>query len=170
MATKPKPPTITTVAQANSALERLGEVERELEHRRLALKDQVAELAALAARGSAPMEVEAAALRNALEAFAEQNRRTLIADKNIGTAKLDAGEIGWAQNPLTVEAPEDKVELKSTIDWLLAKKWKRFLRTKHELDKAALKKEPDVAAKVPGVRLIEPVVFVCRPVSGEVRR
>lgn len=169
MAAKAKPLTIRTLDEANDALIRLGEVERELEHRDLALKDEVNRLHAAARAGAAPAETLQATLLNALQDFANANRTLITGGANIGVRSLPAGEIGWRVGRARVELPEDKAELKKLLALLVAEH-PRFVRTKHEVNKQVLKAEPDLARTLPGVRVTEgDAEFVCAPLTGEVR-
>lgn len=86
-------------------------------------------------------------LLDGIATWCEANREALTSGGKIKSAQLVTGEIGWRQRPPSVTVRgADKV-----IDVLHKLGLGRFVRTKDEIDKEAILKEPKAVAAVPGV-------------------
>ena len=137
--------------QANAALAEIGEARRKLTVIQAAMEEAVTDVTAKAEAEAQPLHRQIEALTRGLQVFAEANRDLLTDQGKRKTAVLGAGELGWRTRPPSVRVGN----LKSAIGWLISEGGEllRFIRTKHELDKEAMLKEPEAAKAVPGITI-----------------
>jgi phage host-nuclease inhibitor protein Gam len=99
-----------------------------------------------------------------LKIWAEANRKTLTRDGRTKTVELGAGKIAWRILPprVTIRGVED------VLAHLRLNKLVGFIRTKEEIDKEAMLKDPRTAREIPGVSIgSEGEEFVVEPAGLE---
>lgn len=94
-----------------------------------------------------------------LSTYAKAHRDELTEGLKLKTVKLLTGILQWSLKPPRVEIADEELTLKS----LKSLKLNRFIRTIEELDKQAMKKEPDIAKTVKGVLFIKSEKFMIIP-------
>ena len=135
--------------EAASTVTTIGELQR----RRARLEaDMNDELAAIKER----FELDARPLGEAIEQkieglkiWAEANRTALTGGDKTKTVDLGTGLLRWRMRPPAVRI--SKVE--EVLDRLRRLGLQRFIRTKEEVDKEAMSREPDTAREVAGVSI-----------------
>jgi phage host-nuclease inhibitor protein Gam len=162
---KPELPVPQTLAEAEALLYRIGLTERSVAVLESEMNGMLASIKDGFEKRAAPLVESIEADVAALHAWAEANRSTLL-DAGKKTAQIATGEIGWRRTPPAVRISG----VKAVIAALKTLGLKRFIRVKEEIDKDAMKKEPDVAAAVPGVKLTQQEEFWIKPFGSEIER
>jgi phage host-nuclease inhibitor protein Gam len=155
-----------TEADAAAELARLGEAQRALGSIQAALDETVAAAKAAAEDLAAPHRAVVETATYGLEIWAVANRQTLTKG-NGKTIALATGELRWRTNPPSVALRGTTAA--KLIDVIRELALPRFLRTKVELDKEALLREPDVASTLPGVSIEQAEAFEAIPAGLALR-
>lgn len=151
------------LAEAETFLARLGEIERDRALAQAALDETVAKAQEGAGIKLAPLNAEADELTRGLQLWAEANRAKLTNEGRTKTVRLASGEIAWRTRPPSVRL--SKVEMVIEAIKRLGKV--QFLRTKEEVNKEAMLAEPDVARTIAGVTIAsEGEDFVVTPAGA----
>ncbi|WP_439547822.1 host-nuclease inhibitor Gam family protein [Falsiroseomonas sp.] len=134
--------------EADAFVQRIGDAQR----RALVLKAALDEtIAAAKKRAEAEAATIAQQIQDAtrgLQIWADANRTRLTREGATKTVRMPSGEIAWRMRPASISIKEAE----KVLEALLAdKKLGRFVRTKHEIDKEALLKEPVAAAAIDGI-------------------
>lgn len=135
--------------QAEAALARLGAIQRSLAVIAAAMEERVAGEKRLGEAEAKPLVTEAEALTQGLRLWAEANRHALTDGGKSKTVRLATGEVSWRTRPPRVVI-RDAAAVLEALDQL---QLHRFVRTKVEVDKEAMLREPGVARQVPGVSI-----------------
>lgn len=135
--------------QAEAALARLGTIQRELAVVQAAMEERVAGEKKLGEAEAKPLLAEAERLTQGLRLWAEAHRHALTDGGRTKTAKLATGEVSWRTRPPRVVIRDAAAVLEALAQLQLH----RFVRTKAEVDKEAMLREPGVARQVPGVSI-----------------
>lgn len=135
--------------QADAMIRRMGDLARDRLIIQAALDEQIAALRASAEAEAGPIATEIANLHAAVQAWAEANRDELTRGGRVKTHKMPSGEVSWRLLP-----PSVRITSPAAVMALLEKMGlERFLRRKVEIDRDAMKAEPDAARAVPGVSI-----------------
>lgn len=125
----------------------LGDAQRE-EQRLLAnMNDQVAAAAAQYQPGIDAARERQAELMDAIQTWCEANRLDLTQGGRVKSAQLVTGEVQWRQRPPSVTVRKVEQVLAALHQLGLG----RFVRSKDEVDKEAILKEPQAVKGVPGI-------------------
>lgn len=135
--------------EAQQSLSRYGLLQREIGRIQADLDDKVAALKEEAEAKSNPLQVESMTIVEGLRIWAEANRSALTDGGRVKFADLGTGKISWRFRPAKVSIRGADV----IIDTLRSFGLGRFIRTKEEVDKEAMLREPDLARSVPGVSI-----------------
>ena len=158
-----KTPALAMVApgsadQADTMVRRVGELVREKVLIQAALDEGIARLRTEAEAEAAPLSAEIANLTSAVQAWAEANRDDLTRGGRVKTHRMPSGEIAWRHLP-----PSVRITSPATVLELLQQMGlQRFVREKREIDREALKADPDTARTRPSA--------TSRPSSSKRRR
>ncbi len=135
--------------EATTAVGRIGELQREIARTQADLSDEVARIKASAERAVAPLREEVEALTEGVRIWAEAHRMKLTDGGKVKYAGLATGRILWRLRPprVSVRGVEAVLEALKTMGL------GRFIRVTEELDKDALRREPEVADTVPGISI-----------------
>ncbi len=144
----PATPAAQTQQEAEAMVLRIGDIQRELRRREADLGDALARAKASAEETALPLKHELAATQDAVQTWAEANRKLLTRDGKTKTVELATGKVSWRLRPPSVRLRG----IDQVLEFILGQpSLKRFLRVKREVDKEALAKEPDIASSIPGV-------------------
>lgn len=154
-----------TMAQVQSDIRKIGDLQRE--HGRISadLNDQVAKLTEAAAPGLKDLQDQMTALQKGVQIYCEANREELCGKGK--TANLVTGEVQWRQRPPSVKV----TGVEAVIAWLKTADMSSFIRSKDEINKEAMLNEQEKAKAVPGVTIVtgvEDFVIVPFEVDTEV--
>lgn len=150
--------------EAAQFLAQIGAEQRATEKIRLGLNAKVDELKTKAMADDEPHQTKVLQLVEGLFAFAEAHRDQLTDGGKRKTVEVPTGTFGWRMTPPAVKLRDVEAILES----LKSLKLKRFIRTKEEVDKEAMLKEPDVAKTVKGVSISQHEDFVAKPAELDV--
>lgn len=100
-----------------------------------------------------------ARLTQGLEVWAAANRAALTDNGKTKTAELATGELRWRMTPPAVSLRN----VVAIIAALKKKRLKRFIRVKEEVDKEAIRKEPEAVKAIAGITIDQHEEFVVVP-------
>ncbi len=106
-----------------------------------------------------PLETEIQALQQGVQAWCEPNRNRLTQDGKVKFHDFPAGTVKWRMRP-------PKVTLKSiemALEALLQRGLDRFVRTRQEVNKDAIRDDPDAVLGVPGIKVEQGEDFIVEP-------
>ena len=136
-----------TAEQADAMIRRMGEIARDRLIIQAALDEGIAGLKASAEAEAAPLSAEMANLHAAVQAWAEANRDELTRGGRVKTCRMPSGELSWRMLPPSVRISTPAAVIKLLEGMGL----EQFLRRKVEVDREAMKADPEAARQVPGV-------------------
>ncbi len=157
-------PVPKSLNEAAQFLAQIGEEQRATSEIQLGLNAKVDELKAKAMVDDKPHQEKISQLVEGLFAFAEAHRDELTNGGKRKTVEVPTGTFGWRMTPPSVKLRD----VESILESLKALKLKRFIRTKEEVDKEAMLKEPETAKTVKGVSISQHEEFVAKPAVLEV--
>lgn len=150
--------------EAAKFVAKIAKAQRSIEAIKSDLNAEVDKLKTRAVAEAGPHSQKIEDLLEGLFAFAETNRDQLTKSGKVKSVKLETGIFGWRTTPPAVTLRN----IKSIIKSLRSLKLGRFIRTKEEVDKEAMLKEPEVAKTVKGVSIGQYEEFFVRPEEIEV--
>ena len=168
MATRIKTPaaaTPQTIAEVQSDIRKIGDLQRQ--HARVSadLNDKIAKLTEEAAPNLEALSKQLISLQKGVQTYCEANREELCGKGK--TANLVTGEVQWRQRPPSVKVTGTD----AVLAWLKKMGLDRFIRTKEEVNKEAMLNEQEAAKDVPGITIqtgVEDFVIVPFEVDTEV--
>lgn len=141
-------PVPQSAAEADEHIRIIGECQRHLSAIETAQAETVARTKAGFAEQAAPYEHEIRVRSEGLQTWCEAHRAELTKDGS-KTVRFAAGEVCWRLRPASVTLSG----VKEILGRIQALGLDRFLRTKVEIDKEAMLKEPEAAAAIAGVSI-----------------
>lgn len=135
--------------EAASAVRVVGELNRDIARIRADMNDELAAIKERFEAAAAPLSARVEAVTEGLKMWAEANRSALTGGDKTKTVDLGTGEIKWRLRPPSVRLRGEEL----VIETLRTLGLGRFIRVKEEVNKEALKAEPDVARTVTGVSI-----------------
>lgn len=141
------------------AVARVGSLQRKINEAVNRAEEAIAQIKeALSAEIAGPTrELEDAAL--GIQAYAESNRNELTDGGKTKTVRLPTGSVLWRMTPPRTVLKKVEEVLARIEELGLT----RFIRTKKEVDKEQLLKEPLVAEGIKGVTIVQNEEFVIKP-------
>jgi phage host-nuclease inhibitor protein Gam len=142
-------PVPQTKDEAARWVREIGDNNREIARIEADMNDAIAQLREDAGEKATPLIERTKLLTEGLRTWCEANRAMLTDGMKRKWADLGAGKIEWRTSPpkVTIKGVEAVLTAIKTLG--LA----QFLRTKEEIDKEAMLREPDKARLVPGVSI-----------------
>ena len=142
----------------------VGKNKRKLDTIRIKLNERVEQLKAQAVTDGLPHQEEIDRLFEGIYIFAESHRDELTEKGKKKTVNLPTGDILWRLTPPAVSLKN----VKRIIGLCKSCRLKRFIRTKEEVDKEAMLKEPEKAKEIKGVTISQKEEFVVKPSEIEI--
>jgi len=152
-----------TRLEAEALMADIGRLLREIHVTTLGFDERVSALNAERARALDPLGTSLSAQTERLRLWAEANREQLL-EKGSKTFRLATGEIAWRMDPKSVRITGEP----DVIATLQRLGLTAFLRTKVEIDKEAILKEPEKAAGIAGISIKQGEQLVLRPDQTEI--
>lgn len=142
-------PVPQTRTEAVAVVTTIGELGREIARLEADMNDELAATKERFERAAAPKKQALEEKTEGLKIWAEANRTALTGGDKTKTVNLGTGVLKWRQRPpsVTLRGVEAIIERLKTLSLT------RFLRTKEEVDKEAMQREPEVARTVAGVSI-----------------
>jgi len=130
----------------------IGEMQREINLINAALTKKVQELTKQAQARSKPHEETFQLLFEGLYAFAQSRRNELTEEEKKKSVDLPTGVFGWRLRPASVKLKGSEDEIVAKLELLGLD---RFVRIAKQVSKEAMLKEPQVAATVSGIEILQ---------------
>lgn len=160
-------PVPTSRAGADAALGRIGELQRQLDAINGHLSEEVARQKARCAEAAAPIAEEIRELFEGLHVWAEGARAELLEDGRKSVA-MSQGTIGWRLGMPTVKVARGQHD--AVVATLGRLGLGDLIRTRQELDKDAVLRDPDLVRDVPGLAVEQVEQFFAKPLDLEVEQ
>ncbi len=135
--------------EAARFIREIGDNNREIARIEADMNDAIAELKEEAGERASPLTERTKLLTEGLRTWCEANRAALTDNMKRKWADLGAGKIEWRSAPPKVTIKGVEIVLAAIKTLGLG----QFVRTKEEIDKEAMLREPDKARLVPGVAI-----------------
>ncbi len=135
-------------AEANDSIARIGKIDREMKRLEADRDDELARIKDAYGQRLKPLKEEREALIAGLETWAAGHRRQLLKHGR-KSVRFPAGEFGWRLRPPRVTI-SSKVDV---IAELQARGLERFIRVIRQVNREAIREEPQAVADVPGIRV-----------------
>lgn len=135
--------------EAAATVTTIGELNRQVARLEADMNDELASIKEGYEAKAAPVRLALTEKTEGLKIWAEANRTVLTGGDKSKTVDLGTGVLKWRLRPPAVRL----IGLEAIIDRLKTLGLNRFLRTKEEVDKEAMQREPDVARTVAGVSI-----------------
>ena len=148
-ARKPAPTKVRTPDQAAAVVGRIGGAQVQLSRLKASLEVTVAQANLAYETAAAPLRAAIEADTELLRGYFDANRSTLLTGTKKSVA-LSTGMIGVKKTTAKLVVADTDALLKLLEE---DRKLRRFIRTKSEVDRAALLAEPKVAVTIPGVTI-----------------
>jgi phage host-nuclease inhibitor protein Gam len=161
----PQIPAPATLAEAEGLLAEIGSDQRQVEALETRMNEQLARIKAEFEASAAPINEAIEARFASLQAWAEAHKQTLL-DRSRKTAKIATGELGWRTSPPAVRI----TGVPAVLEALKQLRLKRFIRVKEEVDKEAIRKDPDAVKNVKGISITQQEEFWIKPFASEIER
>jgi len=153
-------PDIENEEKAIRALNRVGQIQREMTRIEAEFNERIATLKAEAAAEIRPLKEEINGLVEALYAFAKAHRKELARGKTI---KLPTGTLAWRRTPPSVRIRNVKEAIKTLRErgfgWLIKRE------VVEKIDKEAILRDAQLVESVPGISITQREEFVVKPSS-----
>jgi phage host-nuclease inhibitor protein Gam len=149
---------------AAEMLAAIGADQRELDRIAADMNGELSRIKTDAEAKAKPIQERIVASTEGLKVWAEANRDALTDGGKVKTADLGTGKIAWRVRPpsVTLRGVDDILARLKALDLT------RFIRTKSEVDKEAMLKEPEVARQVAGVSIgSEGEDFIVEPFAAQ---
>lgn len=142
-------PTVTTLEEADATLARIAARKRELALLDLSLKEDVDALKLKCAEASEPIKQDIEALEQSLVRFGESKKAELFMKKR--SRDLTFGVIGFRAS--SAVRPMKRTTWEQVLGFVQDAGMPECIRTKHEIDKEALRQLPPEKLAAVGCRL-----------------
>jgi phage host-nuclease inhibitor protein Gam len=150
-----------TIQEADLSVSEIASLRQTISESELGEETQIERIRKEGATFRRPLQEQLAELERGVQAFAEGHRDDLTQGGRTKSVKLTSGELQWRMTPPELVV-SSKVKVATIIATLKRRGLARFVRVKEELDKQALKKEPDVIGTVRGLRLDQHEEFIIK--------
>ena len=143
-------PTPQNLDQANDAIFRIGDYDRQIAFLDIGLKDALAKVKESFEKQSQPLAKLREMEVSGVVTWCEAHRAFLTQNGKIKTASFPAGKVSWRLRPPSCKLPREQSGM---ITWLKDHGLNRFIRVIEEVSKEALLAEPEAASNIPGVKI-----------------
>jgi phage host-nuclease inhibitor protein Gam len=145
--------------EAVEFLSAIGRGQRERERIQASMNDELSAIRTKYESQALPHTQDIRLRLEGLHVWAEAHKDALTEGGKTKTASLASGEIKWRLRPKSVNV--SKIE--TVLESLKLLKLTRFIRTKEEIDKEKILKEPEAVAGVVGLKISQTEDFVVEP-------
>ena len=150
--------------EVNEAIAKLGRLQRDRVRIETVMNDEIATVKAKHDAEAKPLGDEIAELTKGLHLWCEANRASITQDGKVKFHEFATGVVKWRMRPPSIAIRGADAVL-STLKKLGLS---RFIRTKEEVDKEAMLKEPEIAKQVGGVTISQKEDFVVVPHESQI--
>jgi len=150
--------------EVNAAIAELGRLQRERQRIETVMNDTMAEVKARHDAEAKPHGERISELTKGLSLWCEANRAQLTQEGKVKFHDFATGQVKWRLRPPSIAIRG----MEAVMGYLKQCGLDRFLRTKQEVDKEALLREPDTAKAIPGVTVSQREDFVVVPHESQI--
>jgi len=161
----PEIPVPQTLAEAEDVLGRIGQLQRQVQVLEAQMNESLAEIKGAHEALAAPLVEGIEKDFMALQAWAEANRSTLLARDRKST-RVATGELGWRRTPPAVRI----TKLAAVVAALKKLGLGRYVRVKEEVDKEAIRREPEPVESIKGISITQQEEFWVKPFESQIER
>lgn len=158
-------PVPTTTPEAEALLFTIGEAQRQVAAIEVRMNEVLATARADFEAEAQPINTQIEQDFAALHVWAEAHKEALLIGK-LKTARLATGEVSWRTSPPSVRV----TKVDDVIKRLRALALDRFVRTKEEIDKEAVLREPDAVEAIKGIEISQKEEFVAKPHQSTIEK
>ena len=155
--------TFSNQLEVNEAIATIGAAQRQRDAIETAMNDELATVRARYEEQALPHAAVIKDLGHAVQAWCEGNRVDLTKGGR-KTAKFAAGEVSWRMRPPSVSIRGQGIVLEALKKLGLD----RFIRTKEEVDKEAMLREPSAVEDIKGISISQGEDFVIKPFETQI--
>lgn len=148
----------------NAAIAEIGRLQRDRARIEADMNDRMAVVKADHDASAKPMGERISELAKGVQLWCEANRAQLTGEGKVKFHDFATGQVKWRMRPPSIAVRGVDAVL-STLKKLGLE---RFVRTKQEIDKEALLREPDVARDIGGVSISQREDFVVVPHESQI--
>lgn len=148
----------------NAAIAELGRLQRERERIQADMNDRMAAVKADHDAVAKPHGERISELAKGVQLWCEANRAQLTQDGKVKFHDFATGQVKWRLRPPSIAVRGAEAVLSTLKNLGL----QRFVRTKEEVDKEAMLREPEVARGVGGVSISQREDFVVVPHESQI--
>ncbi len=153
-----------SLRDAANFIARIGELQRQVRTIELETNERIENIKAEAADRAEPLIRGIKELRDSVYFFAATHEDELTLQGKRRTIDVSAGTLGWRTTPPAVRITNTKEVLAALNSLGL----RQFIRTREEIDKQAMLKDPQTASQVPGVSISQREEFVIVPAETDI--
>lgn len=150
--------------EVDAAIAEIGHAQRERVRIEAAMNDELAAVKARYEAEAAPHAAVIATFSEGVRIWCEAHRDELTRDGRIKTHKFAAGEVSWRMRPPRVLVRAEGIVLEALKRLGLL----RFIRTKEEIDREAILREPHAVAGIKGLTVSQGEDFVIKPFETQI--
>ena len=158
---------------ARETIRTIGDKGREAERLKAEMNDQIAELQERYGALVSPIGEEIEALKEGLATYCEANRDRLTKGGKTKTAEFATGKVSWRLKPARVTVTPRSAGLETPeqmIDRLKSLGFQRFVRTKEEYNKEAMREDAENARGIAGISVgSDGEDFIVEPFETELK-
>lgn len=156
--------TFSNEHEVDAAIAEIGKAQRERQMLETAMNAEIAQVKDRYETAALPFAAVISRLGEAVRIWCEANRVTLTKEGRTKTAKFGAGEVSWRNRPPRVNVRGEGIVLETLKKLGLHK----FIRTKEEINKAAILEEPEGVDGIKGLSITGGEDFVIKPFASEI--
>jgi phage host-nuclease inhibitor protein Gam len=156
--------TFSNQLEVNEAIAQIGAAQRQRDAIETAMNEELATVRTRYEEQALPHAAVIKDLGHAVQVWCEGNRHELTREGRIKTARFAAGEVSWRMRPPSVAIRGQG----SVMEALKKLGLERFIRTKEEIDKEAMLREPSAVQDIKGVSITQGEDFVIKPFETQI--
>jgi len=153
-----------SIEEVSKFIGEIGKHQRELDKLQTGLNNRVEEIKAKTIANSLPHQEKISQLFEGIFVFVQSHRDELTENNKKKTVHFPTGDVLWRLTPPAISYKNAK----KIISLCKSLGLERFIRIKEEVDKEAMLKEPDEAARIKGVKICQKEEFVVKPSEIEI--
>jgi len=163
-------PKLKTHDEVGKAILTIGNLQNEVAEREREMNERLARIKADYEERALPARQKLAELSAQVRDYCDERRESLVTQAGKKSIDFGSGEVIWkAGKPSVWVKPGLAIE--KLIAALKDKRLGRFIRTKHELDKQAVLKDPEAVSAVKSmVRVESKEVFAIKPFATQIEQ
>jgi len=158
----PEVPAPQSIEEVNDAIARIGAAQRERTRIEADMNDQIAAIKEEFEVKAEPYKDEITQLAKGVQIYCDANRLKLTDGGKVKYVKLPSGEINWRMGMPTVKTKKG-LSVDTILELLKSMGKTGLIRTREELDKEAILRDPDAIANIREIEIVQKESFGITP-------